>query len=96
MMTMVRVMTTGKYVLRYIGSIYISGQPMDRKLNDKQCVTRRINQDAYTLCYQYNHYNISQLMLLKLDAGQKKIIDVLAVLLLVVKGEKKSGKLRSL
>ena len=35
-------------------------------------------------------------MLLKLDAGQKKIIDVLAVLLLVVKGEKKSGKLRSL
>ena len=70
MMSMVMVMTKGKYVLRYIGSIYISGQPMDRKLNDKQCVTRRINQDPNITRYRryilHEANRISQLIF-KLD-----------------------------
>ena len=69
-MTIVVVVTKGKYVLRYIGSIYISGQPMDRKLNDKQCVTRRINQDANITRYRryilHEANRISQLIF-KLD-----------------------------
>ena len=69
-MRMVMVMTIGKYVLRYIGSIYISGQPMDRKLNDKQCVTRRINQDANITRYRryiLHEANRISKLLFKLD-----------------------------
>ena len=93
------VMTIGKYVLRYIGSIYISGQPMDRKLNDKQCVTRRINQDANITRYP-DIFCMRPIVLansyLSWIKNRKEVIDFSAMLLLVLEGEKKSGKLRSL